>query len=60
METTTKVFVIIPKGLIKMELIKSPSINRRVDLMEPQAGHGIPVAFLNKQIVRPCNESIKL
>ena len=50
----------MPKGLIKTEFKNLPCNNCKVALVEPQAGQGIPVAFLNTQTVWPSIESEKL
>ena len=59
-EKIIKRFVKMPKGLIKIELINLPCNNCKVALVEPQAGQGIPVMFLNTQTVCPSIESEKL
>jgi hypothetical protein len=41
--------VIIPKGLIKTDLVNSPLKSNKVALVEPQEGHGSPVIFLKIQ-----------
>ncbi|MGQ9820139.1 MAG: hypothetical protein ACUVQ1_09515 [Candidatus Kapaibacteriales bacterium] len=41
----------MPKGLVIREFKNSPCNNCIVALVEPHAGQGIPVTFLNKQIV---------
>jgi hypothetical protein len=50
-EITINIFVKMPKGLIKIEFKNSPCNNCIVALVEPQAGQGILVTFLNKQTV---------